>query len=76
MPNSIQFNEHLFLLVGAAVALACLVFGIILTYRSRALLRRHWLAKRAIQASVCAEQQAEQIARLAWQASEEEEWKL
>ncbi len=64
--NSIQFNEHMFI-IGAALALACIVYGLIQTARRPPdALQKHWLAHRRCESSVCAEEQAEQIIEAIW----------
>jgi hypothetical protein len=66
MPNSIDFNEHLFLFMGV-LALTCIVYGLIQTRkRPPDASQKHWLAHRQCESSVCAEEQAEQIIRSCW----------
>ncbi len=67
MPNSIEFNEYMFL-TGAVLALAFIVYGLILTQKRPpdAPPPKYWLAHRMESASVCAEEQAEQIIRSCW----------
>jgi hypothetical protein len=66
MPNSIQFNEHMFLFMGT-LTLICIVYGLIQTRkRSPDTPQKHWMAYRKSEASVCAEEQAEQIIRSCW----------
>jgi hypothetical protein len=66
MPNSIQFNEHMFLFIGV-LALICIVYGLYLARkRSPDAPQKHWMAHRRCEASVCAEEQAEQIIRSCW----------
>lgn len=66
MLNSIDFNEHMFI-IGAALALTFIVYGLIQA-RSRPpdAPQKHWLAYRRCESSVCAEEQAEQIIRSCW----------
>ncbi len=68
MPNSIDFNEHLFLFIGVTLALTCIVYGLILTLKRPpdATPPKYWLAHRSYTASVSAEEQAEQIIRSCW----------
>ncbi len=68
MPNSIQFNEQMFLFMGVTLALTCIVYGLILTLKSppEAPPDKYWLAYRQETACVCAEEQAEQIIRSCW----------
>ncbi len=68
MPNSIQFNESVFLFLSITIPLVFIVYGLILTLKSppEAPPDKYWLAHRRETASVSAEQQAEQIIRSCW----------
>lgn len=66
MPNSIDFNEHMFI-IGVTLALTCIVYSLIQSRRrSPDAPQKHWLAHRRCEASVCAEEQAEQIIEAIW----------
>jgi hypothetical protein len=67
MPNSIQFNEHMFLFIAVTLALTCIVYGLIhARKRPPDASQKHWMAYRRCEASVCAEEQAEQIIEAIW----------
>lgn len=66
MPNSIDFNEHMFI-ISAIATLACIVYGLIQSRRRPPDAQQmHWMAYRKSESSVCAEEQAEQIIRSCW----------
>ncbi len=77
MPSSIQFNEYVFL-TSAVLALAFIVYGLIqasarppdVAHLPPEAPSAHWMAHRQETASVCAEEQAEQIIEAIWPQEE------